>query len=787
MTTAEKQQFIQGVEAAWDGWNPAANNYIGTIGGVSRLSIPPLLFQDAQSGFRTFHSELVGSVTSFPCFLALGATWDAPLARTMGVAAGTEFKIKGANGLLGPSVDIAFFPTAGRNGESMSGEDGHLGGPLATAYIEGVQSQKVAAVLKHFAGNLQETNREQINMVIDERTLFEVHYPPFVGPIQAGTASIMCSYNKLNGPYTCNDDVTLNQHLKGLLGFGGFVMSDWWAFKNFNPSTGAYPPSQLSHVPTGLDMNMPGSNAGGAGTMINTGALPSTQLDGMVTRILASMMAVGAFDWETPACIPLAAGSFGTSGCPNRQYDAMATSRASVQVARTIASNGALLLKNDASMLPLSPGQSVVLLGSACDATPIQTMSTANTCGANGNCWYHGDYYVLGGSSRVVQNRANISSIYDGLRARGVSVTLAATDNNANTALAALASADVGIMCGGTTSGEFFDRRTPQWTWMYDFGVPAGGVSTLAVDQNDFLVALAAANAAAGAARKPLVAVTIASGAILTDFRDNVNAFVHLFQSGQETGNAVADVLYGDVNPSSKSPVTFPTSMTGVPLPCGPWDARAANPAAVPNPVGTYFDCSTANAATATTAWKGWIGQTVAYPFGFGLSYTAFSMAWSSVPTAGPDASALISFSVTVTNTGSRSGREVAQVYVTMPNYASIQEPQYLLRTYQKTDLLAPGASVILTFSLAHTDLAIWRPCRLATTAQQNADPPQCAPNEVGWYRVAGDFVVTVGASSRDSNAVSGTVTMTDSVWPPPAPPPAAAPSLPPLRPLWKF
>jgi beta-glucosidase len=160
---------------------------------------------------------------------ALSASWSADLANQMGAAVGSEFRTKGANGVLGPGVDIARVPSAGRNAESLCGEDGHLGGPLAAGYIRGVQSQGVAAVIKHFVGNVQELNREQINVIIDERTLFEVHYPPFEAAIEADVASIMCSYNRVNGVYACNSATLLQDHLRSALGFQGWVMSDWWA------------------------------------------------------------------------------------------------------------------------------------------------------------------------------------------------------------------------------------------------------------------------------------------------------------------------------------------------------------------------------------------------------------------------------------------------------------------------------------------------------------------------------------------------------------------------------
>lgn len=193
MTRDEKFQLVEGLPSAWTGYDVTPGYYVGTIRSIARLGVPALLFQDAQSGFRTLDVRTVGTVTAWPSMGALSAGWNVDLAREMGAAIGREFRAKGANGVLGPGVDVARVPSAGRNAESLCGEDGYLGAPLAREYIRGVQAQGVAAVVKHFVGNVQERNREQINVRIDERTLFEAHYPPFEGAIEADVASIMCS------------------------------------------------------------------------------------------------------------------------------------------------------------------------------------------------------------------------------------------------------------------------------------------------------------------------------------------------------------------------------------------------------------------------------------------------------------------------------------------------------------------------------------------------------------------------------------------------------------------
>ncbi|KAL3901026.1 MAG: hypothetical protein SGPRY_012351, partial [Prymnesium sp.] len=804
MTRPEKLRLIEGVVESWIQFDPAPGYYVGTIRGVERLGLPPLLFHDAQSGFRTFDLRTIGTVTSWPSMGALSATWDERLARQMGEAVGLEFRKKGANGLLvrthtaahtlkpsrsacfsllrlhfqfatpphsrlhpfdallypmpfpplsfskgknnclfhcihqGPGVDIARVPSAGRNAESLCGEDGHLGAPLAREYIRGVQSQGVAAVAKHFIANLQESDARPplaldpilsllleaycesspnitlkqtptginattsltvavtiINMRADDRTLFEVHYPPFEAAIEADVASIMCSYNKLNGVYTCNNADLLKTHLKGVLGFQGFVMSDWWAMKQATPG-----------APNGLDMNMPGTIH-----FIDRNALSEEDLDQMAMRIVRSMIKVGAFDWEVPACIAPQDPS-----CLQLQFDASdATRPENTALARQIASEGAVLLQNDGA-LPLETTRPlhIALVGSACDAVPNSD--------PNAVPWYTGDYYALGGSSRVMAPASSVISIREGLQAHASVQLSISNDDSLSGALIAIGAPGVEmvIACGATTSGEFFDR------------------SNLEVDQHAFLVELAASRAASGQPL-PLVVVTVASGAILTDFRINVNAHVHLFQSGQATGDAVADVLFGVVNPSGKLPLTFPISPSDVLLPCVGQECILSE--------GLFV------------GWKAFLGRNVAYPFGHGLSYTSFDLTMARAPMLVEEGDGIIFFSVSVSNSGTVNGSAVAQVYLSFPDYRDLGEPEWVLRAYQKTSVLQPGASITLDFILSSRDLSIWMPCTFGERGEVTNAP--CSMNN-GWYRPAGTYTIMVGQSSRDVSSLSYQVEVPD-------------------------
>jgi len=676
MTDDEKMRLVQGV--GWSGWSVVPGFYVGSILGVPRVGLKSINMQDAAQGFRTLSSKTVGQVTSWPCALALASTWDRDLARRWGVALGREFKEKGANVILGPSVNVHRVARNGRNAEYLSGEDGALGAPLAAAYVEGVQSEGVAAVVKHFALNSQETHRDTQSSDAADRTLWEVYYPPFEAAVRAGVAAFMCGYNQVNGSYVCGSAHVLQTHLKRQMRFRGWVMSDWWATHD----TGA--------AARGVDQNMPGSDGffDAANLRIVRGR-DGFDLDAMARRIVAGMMAADAWRDGMPKC---------TAGCDCGRYmwEVNATRPQHTQLARQIGAESVALLKNDGGVLPLQqPGRgrgggTVALLGSACDAAHFDRVP---------DDWTAGDYYVVGGSGRVVGPYA--VSVAAGLRARGVAVSVEASDD-VEVALAAARAADVAIVCGGATTTESRDR------------------SSLRLDQHELISQLAsrlAADRAAGASSAPpLVVLTLAPGAVVAPWAADASAVANMFLGGQEAGHAWADVLLGDVAPSGKLPVTFPLSEEGTVPPCGAshcsYDERLL------------------------VGWRGLHGVDVAFPFGHGLSYTSFGYVWDARPAMG--AGGEMSFSLNVSNTGGVAGAEVAQIYVAYP--AAAGEPALVLRAYAKTALLPPGATEQLSFRLSRRDLSVWD----ESVADADGSP-------LGdWQLAVGQFTVHAGASSRD-------------------------------------
>jgi beta-glucosidase len=650
MTWEEKIGFVNGLERSWKDWDPAPGFYAGTVLALKRLGVPAMNLHDAGQGFRTTEGNIVGTVTSWPSGLAVAATWDTALTGRFAAALGDEFRRKGANVILGPSVDIARVMQAGRNGESLSGEEPALGAAHASAYVKGMQGAGVACVVKHFVMNTQETNRESHSNKASRRVMWEIHYPPFEAAVAAGVASVMCSYNKVDGRYACENEQILRRDLKGVMGFRGWVMSDWWAIKH--KDLGAT---------SGVDQNMPGSPGGGGGGKPRLDGTDFRRLAGedglhqMATRVMRGMLESTAFD--SPLCTPAV-----DQSCPNLMYEGDATSSDHTKLAREIGAASIVLLKNDGGVLPLKSDARLALVGSACNARHANDPAAVP--------WYQGDYYVVGGSGRVMSNRA--ISVRNALQSRGVQV-VSSLSESVEEAMAITKDVDVVVACGGITSGEYHDR------------------TSLQLVEHDFLVKFAAEHKKRRSS--PLVILTMSTGPIRTDFAENAAAMLSVFLAGQETGNAFADVLFGDVSPSGKLPVTFPlTEADGHPI-CKEQECE--------------FD------EGLHVGWRGLIGKKVAFPFGHGLSYASFSYSWVQPPAFQQNGGVTMSLLVQSSNAvDARPGAEVTQLYLRYPR--SSGEPDLVLRKFHKTSVLARGESEVVTFDLVPRDFAIWDECENA-------------------------------------------------------------------------
>mmetsp|Transcript_10556 Transcript_10556/g.19435 ORF Transcript_10556/g.19435 Transcript_10556/m.19435 type:complete len:802 (-) Transcript_10556:40-2445(-) len=692
MTLEEKIAFLHGPESCKDADScfSGKDAYVGMIKGNARLNIPPINMADGPQGFRCLHNA--GSSTAFPSGLTMAASWDPDMVHSWGVALGREFHGKGANMLLGPGIEITRTPRGGRNFEYLSGEDPHLGSSLVGQAIRGIQSQKVMANAKHWVLNQQETNRghkpyvydgtngDGYSSEADERTRFEVYYAPFKSAIDAGVGSVMCSYNRILGEWSCKNPLTLQVDLKKRLNFKGFVVSDWGAVHYVS-------------LKEGMDIEMPGAfwlNNAVIKNGITSGIMKEEHVDDSVTRILWAMYSSGIMDEPSTKW---------ASTDPGRNV----SDARSIEAARRFSAGTTVLLKNANGVLPLpnskeQPKLKLALIGFA----------SSNA--------------VLGGSGSGSVIPSSISTPLDAIRSEvGPDASVMYNDGTDIASAAALArTADYSIVFVGTTSSEGADRES--------LSLDTGCVAAQAIDtgsshyaagnhqcegnadrQNAMIWAVAAANP------KTIVVASV-PGPVLMPWSPNVSAILTNFMPGQQVGHAIADVLFGKVNPSARLPVTFPNHENELDFEQSqfPGLVNSTDPNLVYYKerllVGyRYYEAKN-------------IQFTTGFPFGHGLSYTAFE--YRNLKTT------KWSMSFTVVNTGAVAGAEVAQVYLGFPE--GVGEPPWMLRRFKKTPILQPGKSFLIHFDFTHQDFSIW-----------DSDVHD-------WKLVPGVFKVRVGSSSRD-------------------------------------
>ena len=526
MSLADKIQMVTGGgEFNPQGPNPPAASYIAAN---PALCIPALVMNDATAGVGD-EQQLT---TAFPDSIALAAAWDPSLAQRYGAVLGGEAFAKGVNVLLGPGVDIARNPLNGRNFE-YAGEDPYLAGQAAAGVVQGIQSQHVIATVKHYALNDQETNRMTDSSDADERTMQEIDLPAFDAAVKAGVGSVMCSYNRVNSVYACENPYLLHSVLDDQFAFSGFVMSDWGA----NHST-------VASANAGLDMEMPG----GVGTSpefcgpalqtaVQDGQVSTAVLNSMVHRILYTMFRLGLFDH-----VPAEGAQAAATPATNSDSLAMATS---------VAEEGTVLLKNAGGVLPLSgPAKRIAVIGPA-----------ANEAGATLAEQGYGSGHVP-----MFSYQPGVVSPLQSITARaaqaGDVVTYADGESTAD-AVAAASAADVAVLFDNDAEIEGADRP--------DLNAHAGTCSFLdfasstscsysPLDQNALVSAVAAAN--------PHTIVVIQSGGpIAMPWAGQVQGILENWFPGQVDGNAIAPILFGDVDPSGKLPGDLPGQPVRRPAP----------------------------------------------------------------------------------------------------------------------------------------------------------------------------------------------------------------------------
>ncbi len=618
--------------------------------GVPRLGIPDLLVTNGPAGFGPAGPGHQGKATALPSPMSLACTWDVDAARQYGVIEGSESIDFGNTLLEAPDINIARVPQNGRTFEAY-GEDPYLVGRMAVANIWGIQSQGIIANVKHYAGNNQEEERLSVNDDIDERTLHEIYLPAFEASVKdGGVASAMGAYNKVNGAFCCENDVLLNQILKKDWGFDGFVTSDFGAVHSTVPS-----------VKNGLDLEMPTGKFLGdkLKAAVASGQVTEAEIDEHLVRRFRTMMKMGVWD-HLPAQKPIPAAENGA-------------------LARDLAEEGMVLLRNEGGLLPLQAGQikSIALLG------PMAGKASTG-----------------GGGSSHVEPVYSVTPL-DGLKkalGSGVTVTLGSGDEAKQVTLAK--ACDVAIIMVGNQQGEG-----------HDFPLD------LSPETNALIEAVAAAN--------PRTIVVLKSGgAMLLPWADKVPAILAAWYPGEEDGNAVADVLVGNYNPSGKLAMTFPKSLGDVP---------AHTPEQYPGE-GAEKQKTAHYSEGVLVGYRWYDAKNIEplFPFGFGLSYTTFTYAnlKLSADTLPVDAPKLqVDFDVT--NSGKVAGAEIVQLYVGLPSQPDVQQPPHQLKGFARLTVAA-GQTAHGTISLDPRAFSYWD------------------VSTHGWKVAPGDYPIYLGASSRD-------------------------------------
>ena len=678
MTEDEKLQLVHGT--GWGVLRPGApvpaddNGGAGFVPGIKRLGIPEVNLADSAVGVRK--AALRGRyATLLPSTLGAAASWDTDAAYLYGTVIGRELRAQGYNMSIGGGMDLTREPRNGRNFE-YAGEDPLLAGTMTGNLMKGVQSQKVMGDIKHYALNDQETGRNVLNALLDKKSMRESDLLAFQIAIGiAQPAAVMCSYNKINGDFACENDYTLNQVLKKDWGFKGWVLSDW---------DGTH--STVKAALNGLDQEQPGSNYFGDGLKqaIAEGQVPQSRLDDMVHRILRSMFAVGVVD-DPPV-------------------DAVVDPFQGRDDAQHIEEESIVLLRNVGAVLPLQREvKSIALIGSHADAGVLSGGGSAQVDPPGGNVadpkrgngeWRKPVYFPSSPMREIQRKAPNAEVTYN-------------DGSNPTDAAASAKNAELAIVFVNQFMSEGSDAAT----------------LSLPDDQDALVSAVAAAN-------PNTIVVLETSGPVSMPWRNQVKGILEAWYPGIGGAQAMANVLFGDVDPSGKLPVTFAARDADLPHPqvLGLERAKAAlGTADGASDVKTSFDVQYSEGTRFGYKWFDSEKKEPLYEFGFGLSYTTFAYAGLKVDAGGH------AVSFTVTNTGLCTGDEIAEVYVELPPEAG--ENFKRLAGWQRVPL-APGESKSVTVTLDPLTMSVF------DVATDSFELPK------------GSYRVLVGPSSREASLV---------------------------------
>ena len=668
--------------------------------GVPRLGIPEVWMTDGPHGIRPEvlwdEWEQAGwtndSCTAFPALTALAATWNENMALRYGVAIGEEARYRKKTVLLGPGVNIYRTPLNGRNFEYM-GEDPFLASKMVVPYIKGVQSNGVAACVKHYAVNNQETERGSIDVLVDERTLREIYLPAFKAAVQEGGAwAIRGAYNKFRGEHCCHNHYLLNQILREEWGFDGVVISDWGGvhdtreaiFKGLDMEFGTWTDGLSwgqSNAYDNYHLALPYLR------LIRSGEVGTEELDAKARNVLRLI--------------------FRTEMNRNRPFGAF-TGEEHSRAALEIAQEGIVLLKNDKQLLPLqvAAGQKIAVIGE--NAIKMMTVG-----GGSSSLKALYEISPLDGLKAALEPQAEV------LFARGYVGDVGTEYNNVSTgqdlgddrseaelfaeAEALAAEADHVIFVGGLNKSHQQDSE---------------GSDRLALDlpynQDALIRRLAAIN-------PNLVVVNISGNAVAMPWINEVPAIVQGWFLGSEAGNSLANVLTGKVNPSGKLPFSFPVKLS---------DNAAHALGAYPGENGTV---EYKEGLLVGYRWHDAKNIKPLFPFGHGLSYTHFSYSKLRMSAKEMKKGESLTCTITLTNNGDRDGSEVVQLYLS-DKKSALPRPPKELKGFQKVELKA-GESREVSFVINEDLLQYYN------------------DREQAWAAEPGRFEVLVGASSQEIKA----------------------------------
>ena len=680
MTLDEKISLLHGTGMVGLGpMSPLAvksNGGAGYVVGIPRLGIPAIQMSDAAYGVRS-SGENGRYSTALPDDLAGAASWDLDAAYEYGALIARELRAQGYNMSLGGGVNLAREPRNGRTFEYM-GEDPILAGKMVGQVMRGEQAQHVIGDIKHYAMNDQESGRNAVNVNIEKRSMRESDLLAFeIGLRGSNAAAVMCAYNRVNGDYACENKYLLTDVLKKDWNFKGFILSDWQATHSTAKASAA-----------GLDHEEPAQIFYGDAMKqaVESGNVPMAEIDDHVHRILRSMFAAGVIDDPPVKSVVDVEGGF--------------------EVAQKIEEQSIVLLRNESSLLPLDASKvtSIAVIGAHSDVGMISGGGSAQVDPPGGNA------IMPPGQGRTTW-QAHIwfpTSPLKAIRAAAPHAKVQFDPGTDPVAAAALAkTSDVAIVFAHQWESEGMDLDS----------------LSLPEHQDDVIAKVAAAN--------PHTVVVLETGSPVTmPWADQVSGILEAWYGGSRGAEAVARVIFGDVNPSGKLPITFPKSEADLPHPSivkppaesttkhGEFEAWKKIAAGLPAFQTTYDE-----GLKVGYKWYDAEHKQVLFPFGYGLSYTTYNYSDLKVSHG-----KTVRLSFKVTNTGNRAGAEIAEVYAALPENAG--EPPKRLVGWSKIKLNA-GESKEVVIEVDPEYLSIFNVERDA------------------WQLVLGDYRFLVGGSSQ--------------------------------------